>query len=80
MKIHKTASLTLIDQSKNHYKFYNLSLVNSNCVAVRYGRIGTVGQSLRHEFENRADAEAKEGGGGEFVVLQQETKKGRNTG
>lgn len=58
-EILKTASLSLVDRTKNHYKFYNLSLLGTNCVAIRYGRIGTVGQSLQHEFDNRADAEAK---------------------
>ncbi|MGB5710679.1 MAG: WGR domain-containing protein [Waterburya sp.] len=59
MQILKTASLNLIDSTKNHYKFYHLSLLETNCVAIRYGRIGTVGQSLQHQYDTRADAEAK---------------------
>lgn len=59
MPILKTASLTLVDPTKNHYKFYHLSLVDNNSVAIRYGRIGMVGQTLQHSFDNRADAEAK---------------------
>ncbi|NJO98202.1 MAG: WGR domain-containing protein [Pleurocapsa sp. CRU_1_2] len=58
-QIVKLTQLQYRNASKNSYKFYNLSLTRDNRVAIRYGRIGSNGKSLVHQFSSQTAANEK---------------------
>ena len=58
-QIIKLTQLQYRNASKNSYKFYTLSLTRDNQVLVRYGRIGSNGKSLVHEFSCQTSADEK---------------------